>query len=84
MGVKLGLSLREEHIMGSMRTRTLGGVPKFGLRRRGVVGRWRKSFNEERDNFCCSQNIVAIIKSRKVRWAGHTVRLGSREMHSEC
>ena len=43
----------------------------FGPKRDGVTGEWRKLNNEELNDLYCSPNIVRIIKSRKMRWAGH-------------
>jgi hypothetical protein len=49
---------------------------KFGSRRDGVAGEWRKLQNEELNNLYCSQNIVQVIKQRKMRWAGHVGIMG--------
>jgi hypothetical protein len=32
--------------------------------------------NEELNDLCCSPNIVRVIKSRRMRWAGHVARMG--------
>jgi hypothetical protein len=43
-----------------------------------VTGEWRKLQNEEfRDLY--SPNIVRVIRSRRMRWAGHVARMGRRE-----
>ena len=47
----------------------------FGPRRDGVTGQWRKLHNEELSDLYCSHNIVRVIKSRKLRWAGHVARM---------
>jgi hypothetical protein len=39
-------------------------------------GDWRKLHNEEPHNFLSSPNIIRMIKSRKMRWAGHVARMG--------
>jgi hypothetical protein len=36
------------------------------------------SLNEELNNLYCSTNIVRVIKSRRMRWAGHVVCMGER------
>ena len=36
---------------------------------------WRKSHNEELNDLYSSPNIVRLIKSRKMRWAGHVARM---------
>jgi hypothetical protein len=38
-------------------------------------GSWRKSHNDELHNLYFSPNIVSVIKSRRMRWAGHVVRM---------
>jgi len=43
-----------------------------------VTGEWRKLHNEELNYMYCSPNIVRVIKSRKMRWAGHVARMGER------
>jgi hypothetical protein len=40
----------------------------FGSKREMITGRWRKMRNEELHNFHSSENIIRVIKSRKVRW----------------
>ena len=37
---------------------------------------WRKLDNEELNDLFCSPNIVRMIKSRRIRWAGHVARIG--------
>jgi hypothetical protein len=50
----------------------------FGRKRDGVTGGWRKLHNEELHNLYSSPSIIRIIKSRKMRWAGHVARMGRR------
>jgi hypothetical protein len=48
----------------------------FGPKRDGVTGEWRRLHNEELNNLYSSPNIIRVIKSRRMRWAGHVVRMG--------
>jgi hypothetical protein len=50
----------------------------FGPKRDEVTGEWRKLHNEELNVLYASPNIVQVIKSRKIRWVGHVVRMGER------
>jgi hypothetical protein len=43
-------------------------------KRDGVIG-WRKLHNEELHNLYSSPSIIRIIKSRRMRWAGHVARM---------
>jgi len=43
-----------------------------------VTEEWRKLHNEEHNDLCCSPNIVRLIKSRRMRWAGHVACMGER------
>jgi hypothetical protein len=48
----------------------------FGPKRDGVTGGWRKLHNEELHNLYSSPSIIRIIKTRRIRWAGHVARMG--------
>jgi hypothetical protein len=39
-------------------------------------GPWRKLLNNELHSLYSSPNIVRVIKSRRMRWAGHVARMG--------
>jgi len=48
----------------------------FVPRREKVTGEWRRLYNEELNDLYSSPNIVRVIKSRRMRWAGHVARMG--------
>jgi hypothetical protein len=45
----------------------------FGLKREEMTGEWRKLHNEELHDLYSSPSIIRIMKSRRMRWAGHVV-----------
>jgi hypothetical protein len=50
----------------------------FGPKRDEVTGGWRKLHNEELRDLYSSPSIIRIIKARRMRWAGHVVRMGEK------
>jgi hypothetical protein len=50
----------------------------FGPKRDEVTGEWRRLHNEELYALYSSPNIIRVIKSRRLRWAGHVARMGER------
>jgi hypothetical protein len=53
----------------------------FRPNRDEVTGGWRKLHNEELRNLYSSPSTIRMIKSRRMRWAGHVARMGRRGMH---
>jgi hypothetical protein len=47
----------------------------FGPKRDEVTGEWRKLHHEELHDLYSSPSIIRIIKSRRMRWAGHVARM---------
>jgi hypothetical protein len=50
----------------------------FGLKRDEVTGEWRKLHNEELHDLYSLPSIIRIMKTRRMRWAGHVARMGRR------
>jgi hypothetical protein len=50
----------------------------FGPKRDGVTGEWRKLRNKEIHNLYSSPSIIRIIKSRRMRLAGHVAQMGEK------
>jgi hypothetical protein len=72
----LSLTLREEHRLRVFENRVLRRI--FGPKRDEVTGKWRKLHNEQLHNLYSSPNIIRMIKSRRMRWAGHVARMGEK------
>jgi hypothetical protein len=54
----------------------------FGPKRDEATGDWRGLHNEELNDLYSSPNIIRVIKSRRVRWAGHVAHVGKREVRT--
>ena len=65
--------MRDEHRLRVFEKRVLRRI--VGPKRDGVTGERRKLHNEELNDLSASPNIVWVIKSRRMRWAGHVARM---------
>jgi len=68
------LTLREEHRLRVFEKRVLRRI--FGPKKDEVTRECRKLYNEELNVLYSLSNIVRMIKSRGMRWAGHVARMG--------
>jgi hypothetical protein len=67
--LNLRKTIREERRLRVFENRVLRRV--FGPKRDEVTGGWRKLHNEELHKLYSSSSIIRMIKSRRMRWAGH-------------
>jgi hypothetical protein len=73
------LTLKKEQKLRVFENRVLRRI--FRPKRDEVTGDWRKLHNEKLHNFYSSPNIITMIKSRRMRWAGHVARMGRIGLH---
>jgi hypothetical protein len=72
--------LREECRLRVFENRVLRRI--FGPNWDEVTGEWRRLHNKELYAVYSSQNIIWVIKSRRLRWAWHVARMGREEIHT--
>jgi len=68
------LKLREERQLRVSENMVLRRI--FGPRRDEVTGEWTRLHNEELNDLYSLPSIVRVIKSRRMRWAGHVTCMG--------
>jgi len=68
------LTLREKRRLRVFENRVLRKV--FAPKRDEVTREWRKLHNKELNDLYPLPNIVRVVKSRRIRWAGHVARMG--------
>jgi hypothetical protein len=69
------LTWREEHRLRVFENKVLRKI--FGPKRE-ADGLWRKLHNDELHSLYSSLNIVRVIKSSRMKWAGHVARMGEK------
>ena len=70
------LTLKEERRLWVFENSVLWRL--FGPNRDEVTGEWRKLHNDELNDLYLSTNIVQVIKSRRMRWAGYVAGIGEK------
>ena len=68
--------MREELRLRVFKKRVLRRI--LGPRRDEVKGSGKKLHNEELNDLYSSSDIIRVIKSRRMRWAGYVARMGER------
>jgi hypothetical protein len=71
------LTLTEEQRLRVFENRVLRRV--FGPKRVEATGEWRRLHNGELNDLYPSPSIIPVIKSRRMRWAGHVARMRERK-----
>jgi hypothetical protein len=66
--------LKEERRLRVFENRVLRRI--FGPKRDEITGEWRKLHNDDLNGLYSLTKIVRVIKSRRLRWAGHVARMG--------
>jgi hypothetical protein len=68
------VTVREKQRLRVFENRVLRRI--FGPKRDGVTGEWGRLHNEELNDLYSSPNIIRVIKSRRLRWAGNVACMG--------
>jgi hypothetical protein len=70
------VTLREVHKLRVFENRVLRRI--FGPKKDEVTGEWRKLRNKELHDLYSSPIIIRMIKSQRMRWAGHVAQMGEK------
>ena len=70
------LTSREERRLRVFQNMVLRRI--FGHKRDKLIGKRKKLYNEGLNDLYFSPNVARMIKSRRMRWAGHVARMGER------
>jgi hypothetical protein len=70
------LTLRQEHRLRVFENRVFRRIS--GPKRDEMTGGRRKLHNKKVHNLCSSSSIIRMVKSRRMRWAGHVARMGEK------
>jgi len=73
------LTMREERWLKVFGNRVFRRI--FGSKRDELTGERRKLHNEKLNDLYCSLNTVRVIKSKRMRWAGHVACMGRGEVY---
>jgi hypothetical protein len=71
--------MKEERRLRVFENMVLGRI--FGPKRDDVTWEWRRLHNEELYSLFSSPNIIRVIKSRRMKWAGYVARIERRDAH---
>jgi hypothetical protein len=74
------LALRKEHKLWVFEIGVLRRI--FWPKRDAIIGGWRKLHSEDLHNLYSLSNMIRMIKSRIMRWAGHMALMGMKR--NEC
>jgi hypothetical protein len=74
------LKLREEFRLRVFENRVLRRI--FGPKRDEITREWRRLHNKELYAVYSSPDIIRVIKSRRLRWAGYVAQMGRGEVHT--
>jgi hypothetical protein len=72
--------LRKEHRLRVFENRVRRKI--FDPKRNEITGEWRILRNEELNGLYCPPNIIRVIKSRRMKWAGYVDGFGIGEVHT--
>ena len=70
------LTLREERRLEVFEKRVSRRI--FGPMRDEITREWRKLHNEQLNDLYSSPSVVRVIKSKRMRWAGHVAYIVAR------